>query len=94
MKYFKVLASTLLFAVANLAYALPVLQLGIGGGVYDTSTETIVTTNPTFTLYAYGKATGGNAIDLTETHYISIAFGGQDIWEGRTWCTSWRDWFI
>ena len=73
MKYFKVLASTLLFAVANLAYALPVLQLGIGGGVYDTSTETIVTTNPTFTLYAYGKATGGNAIDLTETHYISIA---------------------
>ena len=59
------------------ANAVPVLQLGIGDGAYDLTTETIVTSSSTFTLYAYAKATGGKAIDLSEEHYISVALTPQ-----------------
>lgn len=61
----------------NSAYAIPTLQLGIGGGFYDLATETIVTSSTSFTLYAYAKATGNKAIDLNEDHFISIALSPQ-----------------
>ena len=43
------------------------------GGEYDLLSETIVTTDNTFTLYAYGN----KAIDTNEKHYISIALTPQ-----------------
>lgn len=42
----------LMIAFGN-AQAIPMLQLDIGGGTYDTTTETTITSDPTFTLYAY-----------------------------------------
>jgi hypothetical protein len=53
------------------AHAIPSLQLDIGGGTYDWSTQTIVTTSDTFTLYAYLIVNDWN--DLSDTYYISAA---------------------
>lgn len=61
------------------ASAVPVLQLDISGGTYDTTTETVVTSDGTFTLYALGTP-GGNvsASDLLgTTFYVSIALTPQ-----------------
>jgi hypothetical protein len=60
------------------ASAYPVLQLDIGGGVYDLETETIVGTSNPFTLYAlltpYRNATTDQINGLlAETYYISVA---------------------
>lgn len=55
------------------AHAVPTLQLGIGGGTYDSADQTIVTTSDQFTLYAYARATGAKAIDVNRTHYLAIA---------------------
>ena len=66
-----ILASAV-FLFAPQSRALPVLQLGIGGGEYDSGTQTIVTQDPNFTLYAYGK-TGTSGVDTSIQHYISIA---------------------
>lgn len=72
----RVFTNLLLFValplVATSAYAVPMLQLGIGGGEYDLATETIVTSDDAFTLYAYG-----NGVDTAESHYISIALTPQ-----------------
>ena len=73
----KILVASSLFLAASLANAVPVLQLGIGGGSYDLTTETIVTDASSFTLYAYARATGNKAIDVNETHYLSIALTPQ-----------------
>ncbi|PCJ23943.1 MAG: hypothetical protein COA96_10675 [SAR86 cluster bacterium] len=59
------------------AFAVPTLQLGIGNGIYDLATETIVAPDDIFTLYAYAKATGNKAIDVNQSHYISIALTPQ-----------------
>ncbi len=69
------LAGVLLLPVQ--ALAVPVLQLGIGGGVYDPATQTIVTESDTFNLYAYAKATGSKAINLADKFYVSIAITPQ-----------------
>lgn len=65
------MAAVLFFAVSLSAHAIPSLQLDIDGGYYDFTTQTIVTQNDTFTLYAYlipdDKAT------LGDTYYISAA---------------------
>lgn len=53
------------------ALAIPSLQLDIGGGTYDTSTETIVANSNPFTLYALLKPTTVNP--LTDFYYISAA---------------------
>jgi len=60
------------------AAAIPVLQLDIGGGVYDLETETIVGTSDPFTLYAiltprWGATTEQINALLAETYYISVA---------------------
>ncbi len=60
------------------ASAYPMLQLDIGGGVYDLTTETIVGTSDPFTLYAILTPRTGatsaqiNAL-LADTYYISAA---------------------
>lgn len=57
-----------------MAHALPALQLDIGGGFYGTSTETILTTSDTFTLYALLDPTKISAMDR---YYISAALSPQ-----------------
>src|SRR5437773_1816853 len=47
--------------VGSRAMAIPLLQLDIGGGVYDTTTETTVATSSSFTLYAYLTPKTGSA---------------------------------
>lgn len=70
-----VLAAVIGFAgLASLprdANAIPTLQLGIAGGVYDWSTQTIVSTGPSFALYAFLDPNSGNP--LTDTYYLSMA---------------------
>ena len=52
--------------------AIPTLQLDIGGGsYYDSSTDTIVSTSSSFTLYAYLIPNSYNS--LSDTYYISAA---------------------
>lgn len=53
------------------ANAIPTLQLGISGGVYNFSTETIVSTSPTFSLYAFLIPDADNL--LTDTYFLSMA---------------------
>ena len=60
------------------AYAIPTLQLDIGGGIYDASpdVETTFATSSTFTLYALltpqNENTGLDAL-LADTYFISAA---------------------
>ena len=60
---------TNLYAVS--AQAIPTLQLDIGGGTYDSSTETIVSSGEVFTLYAFLIPNSKNL--LSDTYYISVA---------------------
>ncbi len=64
-----------MFFVASAAQATPMLQLDIGGGTYDTDHEDVVASDPVFNLYAYGKTADGSgpAVDLSQTHYLSVA---------------------
>lgn len=55
------------------ALALPRLQLGIGDGYYDQPTQTIMTGADTFTLYAYGRASGSKAVTTSDSHFIAVA---------------------
>ena len=73
----KVLSFLSLAFASAATFAVPTLQLGIGGGEYDLLSETIVTSDHSFTLYDYGHATGNKAIDTSEKHYISIALTPQ-----------------
>ena len=54
------------------AHAVPALQLDIAGGFYDTTTETIMTSSDTFTLYALLNPTKAG-VSLSDTYYISVA---------------------
>lgn len=57
--------------LASVAHAVPSLQLDIGGGVYDWSTQTIVATSDSFTLYALLSPNWANTTG--DTYYISAA---------------------
>jgi PEP-CTERM motif-containing protein len=67
------LAIVLAFLVTmpSLAAAIPTLQLDIQGGVYDTSTQTIVSSSDPFTLYALLLPDAKNT--LSDTYFISAA---------------------
>lgn len=54
------------------AHAVPALQLDIAGGFYDTTTETILTTSDTFTVYALLDPTA-QGVSTTGTYFLSIA---------------------
>jgi len=58
-------------AFSSSAQAINVLQLGIEGGVYNTSTETTVANSDIFTLYAYLNPNDTNT--NTDTYFISAA---------------------
>jgi len=60
-------------AVATPASAVPSLQLDILGGTYDTSTETIMASGNSFSLYAYGRSSGSQAVSLADNFYLSMA---------------------
>ncbi len=66
-----VLALAAIGCVPLEAQALPTLQLDISGGRYDSSTETIVTNQDIFTLYALLTPNTFNT--LGDTYYISAA---------------------
>lgn len=53
------------------ALAVPTLQLGIQGGVYDGATDTVVAQNDLFKLNAYLVSNNSNT--LSDTYYISYA---------------------
>jgi hypothetical protein len=60
------------------ASAVPLLQLSIGGGVYDEATDTTVSSSPTFTLYAYLTPPPNTSPEeleayLSDTYYIAAA---------------------
>jgi hypothetical protein len=65
------LITGLIFFSAVQSLAIPTLQLDIAGGTYDNSTQTIVATGNSFTLYAYLSPNFCNT--LTDTYYISAA---------------------
>jgi len=81
------IAALVLLLNPGTAQAVPMLQLDIGGGTYDTSTETIVVADSIFTVYAY-LANRGTAEDLTlllaDTYYISIALIPGDSLSGES----------
>jgi hypothetical protein len=68
-KFITVISFLVIFNSA--ALATPTLQLDIGGGTYDGSTETIVASTDPFTLYAYLIPDSSNS--LTDKYYISMA---------------------
>jgi hypothetical protein len=59
------------------AAALPVAQLDLGGAgvTWDANTQTVVTTSPQFTLFAYGNTPSGNgkALDLSLDWRLSVS---------------------
>lgn len=59
-------AALALTTACSVAYAVPSLQLGIAGGTYDTTTETIVASTNPFSLYAF-------SLSSTGTYRLSIA---------------------
>lgn len=68
----------LVFIVASdAAYALPMLQLDIAGGVYNTLDQTIYATDSSFKLYALLDTTKAKATDITQKYYISAAVSPQ-----------------
>jgi hypothetical protein len=76
-KCFGLLAGFALLIWSLPAFAVPVLQLDIGGGYYNTTgdprynDETVVSTGDVFTLYALMQE--GNKTSLDDTYYISMA---------------------
>lgn len=75
MKLFKMMAVGILLILSQSVFAVPSLQLDIAGGAYVAgSEESIVTSDTSFSLYAY--ATPGSLTEaeiLAETYFLSIA---------------------
>ena len=86
------ISAGLLLSTTMNARALPVLQLDIIGGTYDTGTETIISTDQSLTLVAYGLKDGnsgdpadnGKTADTTTTYYISAALTPQQVQQDPT----------
>lgn len=60
---------------AGTANAVPVLQLGIAGGTYNWSTQTVVATSSSFSLFAFLEPNSSNT--LSDTYYLSMAITPQ-----------------
>ncbi len=65
------LASLAMAFVPQPAHAIPTLQLGINGGSYDSSTQTIFSPGSSFALYAFLIPNSSNTIG--DTYYLSMA---------------------
>lgn len=66
-----ILTAAILFAMTSPVRAIPTLQLDIGGGTYDLTTETIIATTDPFTLYALLNDDG--TLSKDSNFYISAA---------------------
>lgn len=55
------------------AFAVQLLQLDISDGVYDISTDTVVSTGPQFTLYALLNLNNNPSVGLNDIFYLSMA---------------------
>lgn len=77
-KYFEKSLIAGLLMTSSSAFAIPTLQLDIAGGIYDSTTETIIKSGNTFDVYAYGiQPNGNNATDIkTIQYYLSAALSG------------------
>ncbi len=79
MKFEKLILASMMAAIllfATQARAVPSLQLDISGGTYDASTQTIMASGNSFSLYAYGLSADdgtGKAINILDTFTLSIA---------------------
>jgi hypothetical protein len=75
MKLFSRMLVPVLALFPLVAGAVPVLQLDIAGGTYDAGSETVVTSDSSFTVYAYATPQGNvSSSNLTSrTLYLSIA---------------------
>lgn len=60
-----------LLGLTSWANAIPTLQLGIAGGTYDTTTETIIASSSSFSLYAYLIPNGTSP--LSDIYTVSMA---------------------
>lgn len=72
----KILISWLVVAFlswSGSAFAVQLLQLDISDGVYDFSTDTVVSTQPHFTLYALLNLNNNPPVGLDDIFYISMA---------------------
>lgn len=58
------------------AWAEPMLQLDIQGGTYDNSTQSILASSNSFSLYAYGLASGPKQVSLADNFFLSISLLG------------------
>ena len=67
---YRVITALSIALATSQARALPVLQLDIAGGTYDSGTQTIIASGNTFSLYAYGLSSG---ISLADNFFLSIA---------------------
>lgn len=72
IKQFVLVLVTVLLS-SSAAFAIPVLQLGIAGGSYNTGTQTIIAPGNVFSLYAYLNPNASNV--LGDTYYLSMAVG-------------------
>jgi hypothetical protein len=72
---YMLMLAPVLTLLPRVAGAVPVLQLDIAGGTYDPVTQTIVTSENSFTVYAYGTPDGNVSLaTLKGTQlYLSIA---------------------
>ena len=69
---YRIIATLFFVLLASSARALPLLQLDILGGTYDTSTETIMAPGNSFSVYAYGLS-GSHGISLADNFFLSMA---------------------
>ena len=82
-----ILMAIILSLCAGTAFAIPSLQLNIGGGFYVGGTdETIYSSSKTFDLYAYLiPTTNGSPNLLTDTYYVSAALVPQTVEPGGSY---------
>ena len=71
----KIIVGAFIAFASSLGHAIPTLQLGITGGTYNDATQTIVSTGPVFSLYAYLSPNSTNP--LTDTYFLSMALSPQ-----------------
>jgi len=80
-RIFGLISAGVLLSTGMAATALPVLQLDIVGGTYDNGTETVISTDTSLSLIAYGLKDGnsgnpndnGKTADTSITYYVSAA---------------------
>ncbi len=72
MKKISTLITLLILSIwSQPAFAVPVLQLDIGGGYYDSASQTVIAADQEFNLYALMKTS--NKTSLNDNYFLSIS---------------------